>query len=103
MHPRQFKKLWYAFGYVYPVLHPDGMVEKENGFGKSYDNVPFVDESIITKYPKLGSPYYVQSGCPVELESVVAEAWRRYNNRELSEEDFYCKRALMANIIENED
>lgn len=95
----QFKKGWYAIAYLFPILHPDGFHEKENGFGESYDNSLYVDDVIKNRYPILTSPCYVQSGCPVALKHVVKEAWRRYKNKELQEDEFYNSQALLAGRI----
>jgi hypothetical protein len=48
--------------------------------------------------PRLLTPYYERSGWPVVLAPIAREAWRRYRNEELTENEFYCSEAQMAGI-----
>jgi DNA (cytosine-5)-methyltransferase 1 len=94
----KFKMSWYAVLYTYPILHPDCLRVNENGYGKSYTPLPFVDKDVADRYNDLVVPYYAQNGCPTVLVPVIKEAWRRYNNNEIKEDDFYSSQALLAAI-----
>src|SRR6185503_12496755 len=88
-----FKRGWYSIGFLYPGLHPDGALE-HGSETKSRSHIP----SIVKAEPRLHSPYFVQSGWPVLLESVATEAWRRYEKKELTDDEFYCSEAVMAGM-----
>jgi DNA (cytosine-5)-methyltransferase 1 len=40
----------------------------------------------------------VDSGWPVLLAPVAAEAWRRYEAGELKDDEFYCSEAVVAGM-----
>jgi DNA (cytosine-5)-methyltransferase 1 len=44
-------------------------------------------------------PVYVQSGWPVELIPIAQEARRRFENKLLSEDEYYCSVAVMAGAM----
>ncbi len=94
----QFLKGWYAVGFLYAGLHPDGALD--HGSKKSHNSK---DYPLITSLnPLLANPYYVRSGWPVSLTTVAAEAWRRYDGQELKDEQFYCSEAQMAGICQRD-
>jgi DNA (cytosine-5)-methyltransferase 1 len=89
-----FKRGWYSVGFLYAGLHPDSALE--HGHELSVDAEDFPE--ITRVEPRLLTPYYVQSGWPVVLAPVVEEAWRRYENDALKEEEFYCSEAVIAGM-----
>jgi DNA (cytosine-5)-methyltransferase 1 len=68
----------------------------EHGKEQSNDSDGFPEIRMIE--PRLLAPYYVQSGWPVALAPVAAEAWRRYEADTLKEEEFYCSEAVVAGM-----
>lgn len=87
-----FKRAWFAIGFIYMGLHPDSALDHGTNKirnSKDYPTVSRVD-------PRLCIPYYEQSGWPVILEPIAKEAWRRYENALLDENEFYCCDAQMA-------
>jgi DNA (cytosine-5)-methyltransferase 1 len=90
----QFKQAWFSIGFLYPGLHPAGALE--HGSQTSADTTGFPEVRRVE--PRLLAPYYVQSGWPVALEQVAKEAWRRYEAKELSADEFYCSDAVFAGM-----
>jgi DNA (cytosine-5)-methyltransferase 1 len=82
-----FKKGWAAVSFLYPGLHPDEALEE----GDVCLDIAFEDYPLFSKAdPRLVKPFYKETGWPVVLVSVAREAWRRYENGDLKEEEFYC-------------
>lgn len=90
----EFKLLWPSVAFVYPGLHPDDAAD--HGAERCED--PSEDHDVLRQYPELGAPYYINSGWPVALEPVVAEACRRYEQQRLDEDEMYCAAAQMASL-----
>lgn len=88
-----FNKGWAAIAFLYSGLHPDGALDR----GKvSYDED---DHPALNKFdPRLLAPYYQTSGWPVILVPIAKEAWRRYDNGELSDDEFYRCDALIQGM-----
>ena len=90
----QFKRGWFSVGFLYPGLHPAGALEHG-----SQTSIETADLPEVRKVePRLLAPCYVQSGWPVILERVAKEAWRRYEAKELSSDEFYCSDAVVAGM-----
>jgi len=87
-----FKRAWFAIGFIYMGLHPDSALE--HGEQIANDMTDYAPVSAIE--PRLANPYYEQSGWPVALERVAKEAWRRNENGLFKDEEFYCCDAQMA-------
>ena len=87
-----FKRAWFAIGFMYMGLHPDSALE--HGEQVANDMTDYGPVSAIE--PRLVNPYYEQSGWPVALEPVAKEAWRRNENGLFKDEEFYCCDAQMA-------
>jgi DNA (cytosine-5)-methyltransferase 1 len=84
-----FLKAWWSVGYLHPHLHPDAALD--NG-------------KVVSRGTKRGvsfvlEPVYVRSGWPVELIPVAQEARRRYDNKLISEDDYYCSVAVMVGAM----
>ncbi len=77
-----FTKGWASISFLYPGLHPDGALERGN---TASDNDSHINVSDL----RLINPYYEVSGWPVALVPVAEEAWRRYENGDLDEDEFY--------------
>lgn len=90
----EFKRGWYSVGFLYPGLHPDGALDH----GDEVSNVAQDFPEIRQIEPRLLAPHYVESGWPVILAPVAAEAWRRYEAGELEDGEFYCSEAVIAGL-----
>jgi DNA (cytosine-5)-methyltransferase 1 len=89
-----FKRGWYSIGFLYAGLHPDSALEHGKEIATEVEDFP----EIRKIEPRLLAPYYVQSGWPVVLAPVAKEAWRRYEDEVLNEEEFYCSEAVIAGM-----
>jgi DNA (cytosine-5)-methyltransferase 1 len=89
---KTFKQAWYSISFLFMGLHPDGALEH----GKEVSN-DIEDYAVVSAGdPRLVNPCYVQSGWPVVLERIAKEAWNRYENGLLADEELYCSDAQMA-------
>lgn len=89
-----FKQAWSAVFYLYAGLHPDGAVNH----GTEVDHVFDGPERFRDIEPKLVAPSYVESGWPLVLEPLAAEAWRRYEAGILHDEEMYPADAQYAGL-----
>lgn len=89
-----FRKGWYSVGFLFAGLHPDSALEHGTELSTDADNVP----AISAVEPRLLAPFFVQSGWPVVLAPIASEAWRRYEAKELRDEEFYCSEAVVAGM-----
>ncbi len=90
----EFKRAWYSIGFLYAGLHPDSALEHGTGISNDVGDDP--DFAFVE--PRLVKPFYEQSGWPLVLEDVAKEAWRRYENGRLKDNEFYCSEAQMAGM-----
>lgn len=81
---REFNKGWAAISFLYPGLHPDGALERGDVSWDVDDSLPFSEIDI-----RLIKPYYEVSGWPVILVPIAEEAWRRFENDDLDDIEFY--------------
>jgi DNA (cytosine-5)-methyltransferase 1 len=89
MPPAAFLKCWHALLWLFPDLHPENALEHGD---ESHDE-PASGEAV--------DPFgrrYTRSGWPVMLEAFGAEAWRRFEADEFSDEAFYCVAAQRAGM-----
>ncbi|MEK7954471.1 DNA cytosine methyltransferase [Luteolibacter soli] len=89
---REVKRAWYAVGFLYMGLHPDGALDHGTTVLSDAEDIP----EIRAIEPRLINPYYEQSGWPVFLKDLAKEAWRRYELGSLRDDEFYCSHAQMA-------
>jgi DNA (cytosine-5)-methyltransferase 1 len=82
----EFLQAWWAVCFLHPNLHPDAAADN----GKTLSKGPRRGVSFVIE------PIYVQSGWPVELIPIAAEARKRFKGGLLSEDDYYCSAAVMA-------
>ena len=95
LNSKSFKRAWFAIAFLYAGLHPDAALDHgETISHEPSENYP----SVSTLEPRLLAPYYERSGWPVVLAAIAREAWRRYRNNKLSDQEFYCSEAQMAGI-----
>jgi len=89
-----FKRSWYSVAFLYPGLHPDSALEHGHKIISKSQDYPLVRLAD----PRLLAPYYEQSGWPVVLMALAKEAWRRYENEEMKDDEFYCSEAQIAGM-----
>lgn len=89
-----FKQLWPSVAYLYPGLHPDSAADH----GTEIRTVPSEEHQVLLRFPELGAPYYTQSGWPIALEPVIEEAWHRFENNLLADDEMYCNVAQLASL-----
>ncbi len=76
---------WKGVAYLLPGLHPDSHFDH----GLEISNEPCHQNPLVKSFPFLSAPYYTQSGWPVALKPVLAEAWRRHNAGSLADDELY--------------
>jgi hypothetical protein len=89
----EFRYLWPSVAFLYPFLHPDS-----TNHGTDVCHTSSQQHPVLDVYPELDVPYYVESGWPLLLEPVLAEAWRRFDNSRLTDEEMYCTDAQCASL-----
>ncbi len=89
-----FKRGWFAVGFLYPGLHPDAALNHGTAVSSKAEDCP----EIRAVEPRLLAPSYVESGWPVVLAPVADEARRRSGAGELRDEEFYCSEAVIAGM-----
>jgi DNA (cytosine-5)-methyltransferase 1 len=82
-----FLRGWHSLLYLYPDLHPDNAID--HGDSKEFGEAPGLEPLDL-------SERYARSGWPVMLELIGREAWRRYEDVRISDDDFYCVEAQRA-------
>ncbi len=93
--PDAFKRGWLSIAFIYMGLHPDGVLDH----GETICRQSLGDyQGLRDIEPRLLAPYYERSGWPVVLAPIAREAWRRYRNKQLREDEFYCSEAQMAGM-----
>ena len=88
-----FLRGWFALFYLFPGLHPDNALDHG-------------DPAVLWTKEQLALPgledysthRFARSGWPVALELLGHEAWRRYEGRELEDDEFYCADAQRAGM-----
>lgn len=89
-----FKRAWISVAFLFAGLHPDSALEHGNRVAQDAR-----DHTRIGRIePRLINPYYEQSGWPVVLAPMAKEAWRRYENGGISDDEFYCSAAQRAGL-----
>jgi DNA (cytosine-5)-methyltransferase 1 len=78
MTTKEFLSVWNSVHIVHPTLHPESALDRS---GEIY--MPPSGTSDVL------APYYKRSGWPVVLVPIAVEANARFNNKELTEEDYY--------------
>lgn len=88
-----FLKSWHALFWLFPGLHPDNALDH----GKQTATWTEANK-IMPDIPTESQKYHVRSGWPVPLTGIGDEAWRRYESREITDDEFYCAEAQHAGI-----
>jgi DNA (cytosine-5)-methyltransferase 1 len=90
----EFKLTWYSITYLCCDLHPDSALDNGEETSKRAKHTQSKDS-----ISEILEPYYVRSGWPVKLAVIANEAWRRYQNKELKSDEFYCTKAQQAGYL----
>ena len=83
MPKEQFLLGWYAVLLLFPDLHPESALDH----GVTTEN--WADWEAVLPGLKGRRRRYARSGWPVVLVAIAREAWRRFESRELKQEDIY--------------
>jgi DNA (cytosine-5)-methyltransferase 1 len=87
-----FKQAWYSIAFLYQGLHPDGALDHGRKEMHGNEVIPWIEKI----EPRLFNPYYERSGWPKILAPIAKEAWRRYDQKTLGDEELYCSDAQIA-------
>ncbi len=90
----KFLRAWRAVAYLYPGLHPDSAFEHGTQIEERNEGPNWV----MMVEPRLITPYYCQSGWPVVLKPLAAEAWRRESEGLLADDELYSVEAQHAGM-----
>ena len=85
MSETEFGRSWAAIQFIYPGLHPDGTEEPGDLSLCDMDEPAW----LAAVDPRLANPYHAETGWPLILLPVKAEAWRRHEIGKLAEDDLY--------------
>ena len=88
-----FLRGWHALLFLFPGLHPDNALDH----GKEIEEVP-TEQLGLPGFAELLSRRHTRSGWPVALELIGREAWRRYERRELADDQLYCVAAQRGGL-----
>jgi DNA (cytosine-5)-methyltransferase 1 len=90
---KDFIKGWAAILFLYPGLHPDGALEENEDIDvlEDYYNLEGQPDDLLKQCYKI-------SGWPVALIPIASEAWRKYELKEMSDEELYFAEAQMAGL-----
>ena len=89
-----FLRGWFALFYLFPGLHPDSALDHGDPSA-----LWSPDQLALSGLEKFATRRFARSGWPVALELLGHEAWRRYENRELAEGEFYCADAQRIGLL----
>jgi len=90
----EFKRAWFAIGYLYGGLNPDEATN--HGIEISYEGDGPDRFRLIE--PRLIAPFYVNSGWPLVLAPLADEAWLRFDEGALEDDELYCYEMVHAGI-----
>lgn len=88
----EFKRGWFSLGFVHSHLHPDSASENGSALIEDEARLP----EFYRLIPQLVTPAFAQSGWPVKLVPIAEEAFRRFEERTLKANEYYCSDAQMA-------
>jgi DNA (cytosine-5)-methyltransferase 1 len=88
-----FQRGWYGIAFLYNHLHPDSAAEN----GTAQSGVELVKMPFLSrKQGSLVRPIFERSGWPVILAPFAAEARRRFEKGEFSQDEYYCSEIFIA-------
>jgi DNA (cytosine-5)-methyltransferase 1 len=92
-----FLRGWFALFYLFPGLHPDNALDHGDP-----DAVWSPGQLPLPGLEDFAARRFARSGWPVALELLGHEAWRRFELRELGDDEFYCATAQRAGMSDRE-
>lgn len=90
---KEFLHGWRALLFLFPYLHPNNALDHGSDL-----EVVSTDQLALPGYNELLAKRYTRSGWPVALESIGKEAWRRFQAKEITVDEFYCAEAQRAGL-----
>jgi len=91
-----FMKAWHAVSYLYGGLHPDEATDHGTEIANDQDG----PERFRLIEPRLINPYYKQSGWPLVLAPLAEEAWQRFEDGLMADDEFYCYDACNVGLLD---
>ena len=91
-----FMKAWHSLSYLYGGLNPDEATNHGTEIANDQDG----PERFRLIEPRLINPYYTKSGWPVILTPLADEAWARFEDGTMADEEFYCYEACKVGILD---
>ncbi len=88
-----FLRGWFALFYLFPGLHPDNALDHGDPTA-----LWSPDQLALPGLANFATHRFARSGWPVALELLGREACRRFDARELADEEFYCAEAQRAGM-----
>ena len=88
-----FLRGWFALFYLFPGLHPDNALDHGDPAA-----LWLPGQLALPGLEDFATRRFARSGWPVALELLGREACRRYDAKELAEEEFYCAAAQHAGM-----
>jgi hypothetical protein len=86
----RFLRVWNGVAYLFPGLHPDGFEAADSGWPRE-----------IASWSELpGASAFISRGWPRVVQRFAAEAWRRVETGELSEEELYPSDASWCGLYD---
>jgi DNA (cytosine-5)-methyltransferase 1 len=95
---RTFLRGWFSLFYLFPGLHPDNALDHG-----APDSIWSPEQLPLPGLEDFATRRFARSGWPVALELLGREAWRRFEGRELGDEEFYCASAQRAGMSERDE
>ena len=88
-----FLRGWFALFYLFPGLHPDNALDHGDITSLWSQN-----QLALPGLEDFATRRFARSGWPVALELLGREACRRYDARELADDEFYCAQAQRCGL-----
>ncbi len=95
MEHKAFLRAWSAIGYLYGGLDPDATSDHGTEVTLEDDG----PDRFRLIEPRLIVPRYTRSGWPVVLAPLAEEAWHRYEQDLMHEDEFYYCDSLHAGLM----
>ncbi|MBI2925426.1 MAG: DNA (cytosine-5-)-methyltransferase [Verrucomicrobia bacterium] len=92
----EFLRGWHALLFLFPGLHPDNALDH----GDDIEEIPATQLG-LPGLEELLTRRHARSGWPVALEPIGREAWRRYEEDKIRDEEFYCVEPQRAALTDN--
>ena len=90
----EFLRGWHALLFLFPGLHPDNALDH----GDDIEEVR-TEQLGVPGFQQTLDRRHTRSGWPVALELIGREAWRRYQDEQITDGELYCAEAQRAGLL----